>query len=433
MAFFGLTKRRRTNRTPVHLIMVSHEASLTGAPKIALNLMREFRKKTLVELTTILHDGGPLHPEFDAVSPTICLDVPREHHPLIHKRVRDYLRPLEKAGQKVLCICNSAESRFVANSMFTRKIPIIYLLHEFPTSYVAGEFEKITRYSDHIVFPCQSVLDATREVVSVPPEQSSIHPQGLLDKDFGTRYEKKKAGIRLRKRLSLPEDSFIVLGCGTIDLRKGIDHFVNVARTHQKLNRQVKRHSNRPIHFVWLGDGPQHPHSAHHYVRLDIQKSSQTNVTFAGEVTNVEPFFSGADSFLLTSRVDPFPCVIHEAMAARLPIMLFNESGGASEAVGESAAIKIPFGDYSETARLIDRLENEPEYGQAFAQNGYERVHKEYRFEDYADKIINLCERQLDCQIRKQTISFSDFQNEPKTGQLANEKLVDESQESKAA
>jgi len=406
LALFGLKKRKQKSRPPVHLIMVSHEASLTGAPKIALNLMRQFREKTSAELTTILHDGGPLHPEFDAVSPTICLDVPREHHPSIHSRVRELLRPLEKAGQKIICICNSAESRFVANSMFTRNIPILYLLHEFPTSYPVGEFEKITKYSDHIVFPCQSVLNATRQIVSVPQEQASIHPQGLLDKEFGTRYDTQKARIRLRTRLNLPDDAFIVLGCGTIDLRKGIDHFVSVARTHQTLG-----HSDRPVHFVWLGDGPRHPHSAHHYVSLDIDKSGQSNVTFAGEVTNVEPFFSGADSFLLTSRVDPFPCVIHEAMAARLPIMLFNESGGASEAVGETAAIKIPFGDYVETSRIIDRLETDPRFGEAFAKNGFERVHKEYRFDDYADKIINLCEGQLGCQIRHDTISIRDFAN----------------------
>ncbi len=406
MALFGLKKRKQESRPPVHLIMVSHEASLTGAPKIALNLMRQFRDKTSAELTTILHDGGPLQSEFDAVSPTICLDVPREHHPTIHSRVRQLLRPLEKSGQKVICICNSAESRFVANSMFTRNIPILYLLHEFPTSYPVSEFEKITQYSDHIVFPCRSVLNATRQIVSVPKEQSSIHPQGLLDKDFGTRYETKKARIQLRKRLNLPDDAFIVLGCGTIDLRKGIDHFVSVARTHKTLGL-----SDRPVHFVWLGDGPRHPHSAHHYVSLDIHKSGQSNVTLAGEVTNVEPFFSGADSFLLTSRVDPFPCVIHEAMAARLPIMLFNESGGASEAVGETAAIKIPFGDYVETSRIIDRLETDSAFGESFASNGFERVHKEYRFDDYADKIIDLCEQQLSRQIRNDSISF---QNLPK-------------------
>ena len=377
------------------MFVVSHEASLTGAPKIALNLVRQIRAKTNVHLTSILHNGGPLHPEFEAESDTICLDLPREHHPTIHNRIRKLHKPLQKSGKKVLCICNSVESRFVANSVYTRDIPILYLIHEYPTSYESIEFQKIYQYSSKLVFPCKAVRNAADRSVPIPEGKAVVHPQGLLDDEFGTRIGKDEARKKIRRSLALPEDAFIVLGCGTIDLRKGIDHFISVARTYGELNRE-----NRPVFFCWVGDGPRHPHSAFHYVEIDIENSQQTNVKLVGEETDVEPFFVGADTFLLTSRVDPFPCVIHEAMAAELPIILFDESGGAIEAVEENAGLIVPFANYIETCRTIDRLYEKPHFAKEVAARGFARVHQKYRFEDYADQIIRLCETELRMSIR---------------------------------
>jgi glycosyltransferase involved in cell wall biosynthesis len=380
------------------VFVVSHEASLTGAPKIALNLVKQIRAKTNVHLTTILHNGGPLLPEFEAESETLCLDLPREHHPTIHSRLRKLLKPLQKSGKKVLCICNSVESRFIANSVYTRDIPIVYLLHEYPTSYDTSEFQKIYQYSSKMVFPCMAVRNAADRSVPIPAGKAVVHSQGLLDDQFGTRISKTKARKQLRVALGLPEDAFVVLGCGTIDLRKGIDHFISVARTYEELNRE-----NRPVCFCWVGDGPRHPHSAFHYVEIDIANSKQTNIKLVGEETDVEPFFVGADAFLLTSRVDPFPCVIHEAMAAQLPVILFDESGGAIEAVAEDAGLIVPFANYIETCRTIDRLYENPGFAEKVAARGLARVHQKYRFDDYADQIIQLCESELHMSIRTQS------------------------------
>ncbi len=43
-------------------------------------------------------------------------------------------------------------------------------------------------------------------------------------------YPARTARTMIRRELGLPEDAFIVLGCGTLDLRKGIDHYAAIAR-----------------------------------------------------------------------------------------------------------------------------------------------------------------------------------------------------------
>ena len=179
-----------------------------------------------------------------------------------------------------------------------------------------------------------------------------------------------------------------MLGCGTLDLRKGIDHYAAIARKVVDTNQ-----SKTPIHFVWVGEGPRWTHSTIHYIQLDIDKSRARDfVHFIGERQNVEPYFAGADAFLMSSRVDPFPCVIHEAMATSLPILAFANSGGAPEAIDNGAGIILPYADYDQTANVIRMLAAQPEVAAGLRERSLERVHTRYRFCDYGDKLIDLSE-----------------------------------------
>jgi glycosyltransferase involved in cell wall biosynthesis len=100
----------------------------------------------------------------------------------------------------------------------------------------------------------------------------------------------------------------------------------------------------------------------------------------------------GADAFLMTSRVDPFPCVIHEAMAASLPIVTFANSGGAAEAVDNGAGIIVDYADYEQVSSLLRTLAAQPELANGLRERSLQRVHSRYRFEEYGDKLIDLSE-----------------------------------------
>ena len=100
----------------------------------------------------------------------------------------------------------------------------------------------------------------------------------------------------------------------------------------------------------------------------------------------------GSDAFMMSSRVDPFPCVIHEAMAAGLPVLTFANSGGAPEAVANGAGFVLPYADYDQCSSVIRLLATQSEIANGVRQRSKERVHTRYRFEDYADKIIDMGE-----------------------------------------
>ena len=399
--------RSKKNRTPDvpprrRVLFVSHEATRTGAPKIILNILKHFSNSCDIQCETILHDGGHLSGEFEKYSSVDCMSLPKANTGELKKRIGKIISR-EKNNAPVLAICNSMESRFIAKELAELGIPIIMLVHELPSSYSEEDYQGVYEMAQKVVFPVNAVQEAANEKTPIPVDKSIILSQGLLDPTFGTGITREVAYSQIRKELHLPEDSFIVLGCGSLDLRKGIDHYANIARRVVQNN-----HANKSVHFVWVGEGARWTHSPYHYVQLDLDKTSaRNNVHFIGERDNVEPYFVGADAFMMSSRVDPFPCVIHEAMAASLPVITFADSGGASEAIDNGAGFIVPYADYDQAANVISLLTNQPEIAAGMREKSKERVFARYRFEDYADKLVDLSESLLQTQIRiPATLSF---------------------------
>ena len=401
MKLFRFKKKRRpadSGPPRQRVIFVTHEASRTGAPKIILQLLRHFNQHCDIQCETIMLSGGSLATEFRSASKVNCFNLTAKASPELTKQVHKVVSR-EKNNPPVLAICNSMESRHVAAELASHGIPTISLVHELPSSYSEEDYATIFDASNEVIFPAAAVMDAAATRLVLPTEKSSVLPQGLLDPDFGTRINRDDAMTSIRSELSLPEDAFIVLGCGTLDLRKGIDHFANVARRTVDSNL-----SNRPIHFVWVGDGQRWAHSPYHYLQLDLERSpARDNVHFIGERSDVEPYFVGSDAFLMSSRVDPFPCVIHEAMAASLPVITFADSGGAPEAVADGAGFIVRYADYDQAASVIDMLATQPGVAEGVREKSRRRVAEKYRFEDYGDQLIAMSERLTGTVMRERT------------------------------
>ncbi len=367
------------------LIFVSHEASRTGAPLIILNLIKQFAAMGGLNCETLLHNGGTILDGFRQFGPTDVLNLPRQASDELTRRVSKTVMR-EKQNLPLVAICNSMESRFIGAALAGLGIPVMSLIHELASSYTVDDFQIVYQSSQKIVFPAEAVRNSANSKVTLPIGKSVVLPQGLLNPEFGQSISAEKAREQIRRELNIPEKSFLVLGCGTLDLRKGIDHFVNVARA---VHRQSS--TDRPLHFVWVGEGPRWTHSPFHYVRIDLDNSpAKPFVHFIGERANVEPWFVGADAFLMTSRVDPFPCVIHEAMAVGLPILAYAESGGAAEALSDGAGLIVPYADYEQSAAALRLLVDQPNVVRAMREKSKQRVATNYRFSDYAQRIIDL-------------------------------------------
>ena len=397
MRLFRRSKKNHVPEVPPQrrVLFVSHEATRTGAPKIILNILKHFAGTCDIQCETILQSGGDLSSEFENYSTVDCLNLPKENSAELKKRIGKIISR-EKDNAPLLAICNSMESRYIAKALAEFDIPVMMLVHELPSSYSEEDYQGVYETAEKVIFPVNAVQEAANEKNPIPIDKSIVLSQGLLDPTFGTGITREVAYSQIRKELNLPENSFIVLGCGSLDLRKGIDHYASIARHVIQTN-----HSNTPVHFVWVGDGARWTHSPYHYVKLDLEKTpARDHVHFIGERNNVEPYFVGADAFMMSSRVDPFPCVIHEAMASSLPVITFADSGGASEAIDNGAGFIVPYANYEQAANVINLLANQPEIATGVREKSKERVFDRYRFEDYGDKLVDLAESVIQTQIR---------------------------------
>lgn len=385
------------------ILFVSHEATRTGAPKIILNILRHFHEKSDARLQSILHSGGFLAEDFGLYSEVDCLNVPREPNDELCRKVRK-ICTRHKESPPAMAICNSMESRFIAYELHKLGIPVTFLIHELPSSYEVDDYQQVYDCSERIIFPVEVVRAAANEKVTLPAGKCLVMPQGLLNPDFASSNNRQMVRQQIRSELNLPDNAHIVLGCGTLDLRKGIDHFCGVARTVLRRSRH-----SAPIHFVWLGEGDRWAHTPYHYAMLDVEKSGIfKHVHFIGEREDVQPWFIGADSFVLTSRVDPFPCVIHEAMAARLPVITFDQSGGAVESLGNGAGLIVPYADYDAMSAHILLLAQQPSIADGIRETAFQKVHREYRFDHYANKLIKMAE-----QTTRRRIATTNLETEP--------------------
>jgi len=146
-------------------------------------------------------------------------------------------------------------------------------------------------------------------------------PQGLNTGIFFPVNQEKRN--KLRGKLKLPKDKFVIITCGFLVNRKG---FEEIFRRLEKINI--------PFLYVIVGD---YKVSNGHFLskfqdEMDtIHKSGLTSlknkILFTGPKTNIHQYYQCADVFLLNSVREGLPNVLLEAMASGIVPVVRNLPG----------------------------------------------------------------------------------------------------------
>lgn len=131
----------------------------------------------------------------------------------------------------------------------------------------------------------------------------------------------------LRRELGIAPGAYVWVMPGAIDIRKGTDLVVEVARL---LGDRVA--------ILCLGSSRN---GFGYYIEREIEYYGLRNVRITGFRTDdYHEYLRMADGVLLASREDPFPLVMIEGAAAGKPIVAFN-SGGVREFVQPGMGIVV--------------------------------------------------------------------------------------------
>lgn len=364
------------------LILVIHAASRTGAPMLGLSLLEKFREQGL-NVLVFLTDGGELLPEFSAMASVICLqDTVYSKHAAAALEVHlDRLLKCDRLQPELPVILNSAENLFISAVFTSRGFKPITLVHEFMQSYKEDQRNLLFRNSQLLIFSSDE-LRRTCPALDTYKGQVRVLAQGLLDETY-LALDRQNGKEKLRSLLGLESNAFIVLGCGTIEPRKGTDIFVEVAIA------VLQSRPSQPIHFIWVGGEVKYAPDCKRWAEIDIKQAGlQNSVHFIDAQSDLKPFFAGADLFLLSSRQDPFPCVVQSAMACGLPVVAFDRTGGVPSILRNGAGRVVPYGSVKEMASAVVSFIEQPIEAENCGKVGKKLISESFKMSDYAKDVL---------------------------------------------
>jgi glycosyltransferase involved in cell wall biosynthesis len=340
------------------ILLISHSACRTGAPRCLLRLARELALSPQFECWIVLQRGGELFEDFARAAPTV--DAGRLVQGGINAEdLPDLIAALFRGyTSRGIAVCNTmAVSKFHA-ALSERQIPVLSWVHELPTmvDLFGGTvaIEHVKAASRQIVVPVEIVREAWIRRFQIEPAKIRVLRYGVEPRTDSLDRGKMRA--RVRREFGIPEDGFIVLGCGTVDLRKGADLFAQVAR--RLFTRAAHREVANRTWFLWVGDSP-FPFLRQWLAHDGFVEGFDGRLIFCGEREDTAPFFAASDVFVLTSREDPCPFANLEAMESGLPVVVFQDAGGAPEVIG-AAGTTVPYLDLDAmTDAVLALLEND--------------------------------------------------------------------------
>jgi len=363
-----------------------HLANRSGAPLLLLRLVKEMSADGW-ECFVLMDKGGEVKDEF--LNYAHVLDMhglnKRSKHPQRVADARKYLKFIfEDLGlpKPFACILNSIETGAYAQVTHNLGIKNLCLVHEIIHSYPSHFLKESFSNCDKLIFPADFVRDAAVETFGPLTIPHSVLPSALLDENFGSFDRITKRAI-FRKEIGVSNEEFVALACASPDMRKGIDLFVSIA------TEVLARRLSRGITFVWIGTESSYSHSPLYYAKWDIKQAGlEDRVQLLPARKSLEEAFIGSDVFILPSRQDPFPCVVHDAMASQLPVIAFSNAGGMAEMLDGGGYQLAPYGNLTKFADAILFYAENEEICQEHGVANRALVLEKYQFGNYAKRLI---------------------------------------------
>lgn len=358
------------------IIYVSHDAWFNGAQLLSLNIIKQLKETFGYEVYTILLSGGVLKDEFIAASDhLLCVDTDT-------KNENDIIQWVKNTGA-AKALCNTVVSGDMLKLLAEQKIQCVSMIHEMEQVihqyHCEEKLNNISRYAEHIVFASDYVRKSAEHIQELPKEKVVIQPQGMYKLNtYLTKKEEIKQAIR--EEYQIPMDAKLVIGVGYGDRRKGIDLFFKAA------GEVCKTIPN--AYFMWIGnvDGALQSEIDETIHQYQLGKRA----ILAGPQNDIMKYYTAADLYLLTSREDPFPTVVMEAMDSELPVIGFYDGGGYVENILPNTGRLVPMEDYMAMAKETAMYLKDEALRKEHGVEARSYVERRFSFVKYVNTLLNL-------------------------------------------
>lgn len=341
---------------PTVLICV-HEMSRTGAPVVGRDLMREAARDHNVIVAALR--GGDL---LDSFLEGACMVV------ISPNPMEDFKFTQHEAFSQIeFAILNSVECVPFIRPLVAREIPFASYIHEYADyTFPVWKSTFTGLFSDIVVFSSEHVRDSWQGRLTdidfdMARDTSIIAQRPAM---FGTVPDQERDAARAHLSGLLGRDltgTRIICGAGHLQWRKGSDIFLMVSR-------MARRRSDDTV-FLWIGAGQNFEDMGFgtwfdYHLRQIGANDPQGNLFLLPAGDEYQAVMQASDAMFVSSRLDPLPNVVFDALAQGCRVVYFEGGTGFSDAAyqGTDRLIGVDYADPE--AALLALLALPPKTGQ---------------------------------------------------------------------
>ena len=359
---------------PIRALMCAFNLNWEGAPYSQYEMTARLKELGVIDPVVYCPQEGPLRKAYEERG----IQVEVFDHPLAGIfDLRAYDRAIESFAGRIedwgaeLVYGNTRQTFYAIDAAKRAGLPSIWNPREsedWQTYFnylgpeIAARALQCFTYPYRVIF----VSDATREgCLALNAHHNFITIHNGIDRGRFDAAMAKQTRAGARGRLGISQDELAVVTLGTICERKGqMDLIEAIARIDEQSASKIRC-------FIVGGHADEYGERLMSAVQA-LPASKRSRIEIAPETPEPALYYRAADLFICTSRIESFPRVILEAMAAGLPIIT-TPVYGITEQVRENInALFYQPGDGAGLAERIERLVREPRLRQDFAANSRE-------------------------------------------------------------
>jgi len=366
----------------VSVLIVLHEAMRTGAPRIGgliAGALKQHRDVRILCLT-----GGPMLDWLRERVGAENVHVNESHLPR-HKisfveRLNFAKNFLERDPSPIVYVNSLAACEFVVAAKAAGKIAVVHVHEkvEEMRKLLAIQLMKleVLSLSDAVVLAADDLRQDLVEVFGFLPDRVMNFGIAVDAEEIDRLARDGKPEAQTAAGKQFKRGKRLVVGMvGHASQRKGSDIFFEAAQT-------LPQHD-----FVWVGnwsaqDAPENT------IYSQFANAKLANLFVSGSVSNPYKYISNFDLFFLSSREDPNPVVLAEALILGVPILAFSKTTAVTDFLARCAIVCHGRANLDDSVRVLKALDVSEVRSDAFRPDG-----KEFRQRFHvADKIGGVVE-----------------------------------------
>jgi glycosyltransferase involved in cell wall biosynthesis len=309
---------------PVKVLAAMHSLNWEGAPRFEFELLTRLKQAGAIDAEIVCPRDGPMRLAYEKKGIPIRIEgrlSGLSGQPKLFPDAISALASVVKEGGYQVVHANTLEAFWAVLAARRAQVPAVWSIHEsdpwqtyfddWPPALAADALESLS-YAYRVVFSATSSADRWRDLDTTGNYALARFPLDV------NRFQSELAQSdreTARNTLGLAPDDFCVLLLGTICERKGQHDLFHAFR-----NLPPEIAARTTCLVVGYRDGIAYGRKLKDLVR-SLPPERRERFRVIDETGATSPFWRAADLFCCSSRVESYPHVILEAMAAGLPIV----------------------------------------------------------------------------------------------------------------